>query len=186
MEQVELFYNRSMRHHTCIGVHVRFAEIHERETPAGHPSFYEYWVEIDSLLQKYADRQVTIFLATDSTAVITDFKKRYGKRLIYIDTYRAQQREDPSLIYESPSYWMSHVAEWHKKKPGYRGGVGALMDCLLLSKCDYLIHTTSNVATFASFFNPYIKSIYIPRDVPFSHCRFRGDSTIRNKYLNPI
>ncbi len=186
VDQVEAFYEKHMKNALCIGVHVRYAQAHAHEAPGGHPAINDYWIEVNNLLNKHQNENVIIFLATDSHAVINFFKQKYGSRLVYIDTHRAKNLEDPGLIYEQPAYWMSHVTEWHKAKPGYKGGLGALMDCLLLSRCDYFIHTTSNVATFASFFNPYIQSIYVPRDVPFSHCRHRDNTTIRNKFLNPI
>jgi hypothetical protein len=186
LNQVDSFYEKHMKGNMCIGVHVRYASAHVHETPSGHPSLDTYCVEVDNLLKRYPAGNVTIFLATDSHAVIQYFKKRYDKKLVYINTYRANNKEDPGLIYENTQYWINKPDQWHKKKPGYQGGLGALMDCLLLSKCDYLIHITSNVSTYVCFFNPYIQSIYLPREVAFKHCRFRGDLRIRNKFLNPI
>ena len=184
LNQVESFYQEQMKDHFCIGVHVRYAIMHERE--AVHPPLEEYFQEVDSLLKAHKEKNVRIFLASDSHSVVGDFRKRYGDTLVAIDAYRAQDKEDPSLMYSNPAFWAAHPQIWHKEKPGYNGGVGTLIDCLLLSKCEYLIHITSNVATHACFFNPHIKSIYLPRNTPFKHCRHRGDRKIRNKFLNPI
>lgn len=186
IEYVNSFYKEHMQGSLCIGVHVRYASIHRFETPKGHPALDEYCKEVDRLLDLYQDRNVKIYLASDSHIVIDYFKKIYCEKLLYIDTYRARGSEDPGLMYERAGYWTSHPAEWHKAKPGYRGGFGTLVDCLLLSKCDYFIHITSNVATFVTFFNPYIKSIYLPRTVSFVHCRYRCNEHVRNKFLNPI
>jgi hypothetical protein len=183
---VDSFYEQHMKGCLCVGVHVRYATIHGAETPQGHPSLDTYCNEVNNLLNQYHDRNIKIYLASDSHVVIDYFKKIYNDKLVYIDTYRARGSEDPGLIYEGGGYWMSHPAEWHKAKPGYRGGFGALVDCLLLSKCDYFIHITSNLAYFVTFFNPHIKSIYLPRTVPFACCRYQGHENIRNKFLNPI
>ncbi len=186
LNEIESFYKKHMEGHICIGVHVRYAFGHAAETPKGHPSLQEYCNEVNNLLTKHSNSSVKIFLASDSHVAINYFKAQYGDKLIYLDTYRSSDGQDPGLMYGNDDYWMSHIEEWHKAKPGYHGGLGALMDCLLLSKCDYFIHITSNVASFVCFFSPYIKSIYLPHGVPFEHCRFRGNPSIRNKYLNPI
>ncbi len=186
VSQIENFYNKHMKDYICIGVHVRYASAHASETPKGHPSLETYCSEVNRLLKAHRNKNVKIFLASDSYKVINYFKERYGNKLVYKKTHRAQDKEDPSLIYENSNYWMNNPQKWHKSKPGYEGGLGVLSDCLLLSKCDYLIHITSNVATYACFFNPHLKSIYLPRGVPFKHCRYRNNQTIRNKFLNPI
>jgi hypothetical protein len=185
-EYVDSFYKEHMQGSLCIGVHVRYASVHKAETPKGHPSLDQYCAEIDRLLERNKDKNIKIFLASDSYLVIDYFKKIYQDTLLYIDTYRARGSEDPGLMYEKGSYWKNHPAEWHVAKPGYRGGFGVLVDCLLLSRCDYFIHITSNVAYFVTFFNPRINSIYLPQDIPFVHCRYRGDNKIRNKFLNPF
>jgi hypothetical protein len=185
-DQVDSFYEQHLKGNVCIGVHVRYALCHTEEMPdRKHPSLEAYCAEVDNLLNKHARSKVKIFLASDSHFVINYFREHYGKSVCYIDAYRAQNTEDPGVIYENPNYWINHPAEWERHKPGYKGGEGTLKDCLLLSKCDYLIHTTSNFATYASYFNPYIKSIYLPRDIPFWDCRYRGDKSVRNKFLNP-
>lgn len=185
-DQANLFYEQHMKKYICIGIHVRNALAHAAEAPMGHPSLQDYYLEIDTLLQQHRGEKVKIFIASDSHAVINAFKKKYGKKLLYLPAYRAQGDEDPGLIYENAAYWMSNPSRWHDAKPGYAGGLGALLDCLLLARCHYFIHITSNLATYVCFFNPHIKSIYLPKNVPFAHCRFRGDPSIYNKFLNPI
>lgn len=185
--KVDEFYNKNMQNHLCIGVQVRYAQAHVQEVPGGrHPTLPSYCSEVDVLIQKNLDKNIKIYLATDSNVVIDYFKKKYGKKLLYIDAYRASGQEDPGLIYENSNYWLSHPAEWHTKKAGYFGGLTTLMDCLLLARCDYLIHTTSNVSSFVCFFNPTIKSIYLPRNAPYASCRFKDNPNIKNPFLNPI
>ena len=186
LKEVESFYDKHMKDNVCIGVHVRHGKSHVQEAPGGHPGHHVYAGEINRLLSKHKNDNVKIYFASDSHAVVNYFKSVYGDKLVYLDTYRAQGSEDPGLMYEGANYWMSHPEEFHKKKPGYRGGLGVLMDCLLLAKCDYFIHITSNVATYVCFFNPYIKSIFLPRSIKFKHCRYRGNPKVRNPFLNPI
>ena len=185
IQLVDDFYEKHMKDNLCVGIHIRFANAHIAEAPKGHPSLDDYCKEVDSLLKEHSTKRIKIFLASDSHAVIKHFKQRYNNKLLYLDTYRAQEKEDPSLIYEKAKYYTTHPEEWAKEKPGYNGGLGVLMDCLLLARCNFFIHITSNVASYVCFFNPYIKSIFLPKNITFSPCRFRNDKDIVNPFLKP-
>jgi hypothetical protein len=176
LQEVEYFYASNMTGYVMIGVHVRFATAHGQEVPGGwHPALEDYIAEVNMLIQQHTAVPVKVFLATDSHKVINYFKNYYGpNKLVYIDAFRAQGSEDPGLIYENADYWLSHPAHFHQRKPGYFGGKTTLIDGLLLSKCDYLIHTTSNVSTFASFMNPHIKSVYLPKNIGASPCHVKN------------
>jgi len=179
LDQVMAFYQDHLAGFPCIGVQVRYAKKHEREAPFGHPSLESYKNAIDNLLLKCGDT-AKIYLATDSQEVVTEFTKEYGSRLIFLDTYRAEG----SLDHNQAA--LASKEDYHRLKAGYRGGLGALMDCLILAKCDYFIHITSNLANTVSFFNPYITSIFLPQDAPYVPCRHYGSTHIRNPFINPF
>ena len=179
IKEVERLYKQYLENHVCIGVHVRYAKKHERETPFGHPNLDEYKNAINDLMKKY-NNKAKIFLATDSHEVVKDFTKAYGKKVIYLDTHRAEETLDHNQAA------LKDNAHYHELKAGYRGGLGALMDCLLLAKCDYFIHITSNLAKADSFFNPYIRSIFLPLDAPYVPCNEYGNTNIRNPFINPF
>ncbi len=186
-DKVDAFYNQHMEGYKCIGVHVRFAAAHAGEVPGGHPPTVEdYFREVDAIKQAHPAQPIRIYIASDSHHVVNEFKQHYGSEVIHIDAYRAHYDDDPGLIYTNSEYWLSHPQEWHQKKPGYYGGLTALMDCLLLARCSYLIHTTSNVSTSVTFFNPWITSVYLPRNIPNIPCRYKGSSKVRNPFLNPV
>lgn len=163
LNEISQFYQEKMLNTLCIGVHVRFAAAHASEKP-GIVTIEDYFNEVNQLIHN-SNSNYTIFLATDSHYVVEQFKKKYKDKVIFTNAIRSQYMEEVHLIFDNPDYWLSHPAEFHKKKPGYKGGKDALMDCLLLSKCDYIIHTTSNVSDFATFFNPDIKSIFLPKNI---------------------
>jgi hypothetical protein len=186
LEKVDAFYNEHLKNKICIGVHVRFANAHIAEVPGNrHPTLEEYNVEVDAIIQKHPHTPLKIYVASDSHFVINHFKARYGDKIAAIEAYRAPGVEDPGLIYGNANYWLAHPAEWHQSKPGYYGGLTTLMDCLLLARCHYLVHTTSNVSNFVVFFNPTITSVYLPRTAPYVPCRHKGDASVHNKFLNP-
>lgn len=181
LNEVNDFYNYNMNNFECIGVHVRFATSHINEKPR-LITLDEYFNEIDATI-KTLQSNYKIFLATDSEYVVRQFKKKYEK-LLYTNAIRSNYMEEVHLIYDAYDYWISHSEEFHKKKPGYKGGKDVLMDCLLLSKCNVLIHSTSNVSDFATFFNPEIKSIFLPKDITIN--RQCSACSEKNKWYNKI
>ena len=103
-DQVDSFYDAHMKGYTCIGIHIRYASAHVQESPGGHPSLATYCAEVDKLLNLHKNDHVKIFLASDSNAVITHFKNKYLDKLIYLNVPRAENKEDPGLIYENAAY----------------------------------------------------------------------------------
>ncbi len=180
------FYLEYMQHKKCIGVHARIARAHAWLVPGRRlPSLEDYYREVDKLLEKYSGQDIMIFVASDSHQAIGKFKLRYGEKVKYIEAHRSPEEQDPCTMYTKGKFMMEHKDIWHKEKHGYFGGLTTFLDCLLLSRCDYIIHTTSNLAFFATYYNPEIQSIYLPKGVPFKHCRFKDDPAIHNKLLNP-
>lgn len=173
VRKLEQYCHQFLKDYICIGVHVRFASVHQNEIPGGKAcTLADYYDEIDSIIKrnkknknkKRNKNKIKIFVATDSHYVISEFRKRYSSDLLlYQDAFRANYKEDPHLIYENAAYWISHAAEFHARKPGYAGGESTLLDCLILSKCNYIIHTMSNLSNFACFINPYIKQVFLPK-----------------------
>ncbi len=183
----DAFYNKHMQDKICIGVHARIARAHAWLMPGKKlPTLNDYFAEIDTLLEKHADQEVIIFVASDSHDAVDQLKKRYNKQAIYIDAYRAHADQDPCIMYTMGEYMRNNPEVWHRQKHKYLGGESTMLDCLLLAKCDYFIHTTSNLAFFSCYYNPDIEAIYLPKAVPFKQCRHKNDPTIVNKMLNPM
>lgn len=172
LDKVDHITKTLMADHYCIGAHVRYGSDHAAEEPQGHPKLEDYLIEIAKIIQMNQGKKIKIYLATDSEYVVNTFRSMFSREMVLtIDTCRTTYRDVPHLIYGNGDYWLVHKEEFHQKKPGYFGGEGVLMDCLLLSKCDVLIHTTSNVPAFATFFNPHLPSIYLPKTNNTWPCR---------------
>lgn len=180
LEKVNDFYEAHMAGHICIGVHVRYCAAHGKEVPGGRvPTLEEYFFEVDRLMKELKDQKIKIYVASDSHAAIRAFKERYGDKLVYIDAFRANYREDPHLIDINTSYWVRNPDQFHAQKPGYQGGLETLMDVLLLSHCDYLFMTVSNFGKFASYLNPHIKLALLPRSVKPLECSYKRNRSLR-------
>ena len=173
-DELESVYKENLEGYYCIGVHVRWGAAHTSESPKGTPKIEHYITEVFRLMQQtQTPYPFKIYLATDSEEVIRKFRNYFPKEMLfYLAERRSPHREESHLIYENPDYWKKHPREFHKKKPGYRGGVFVLLDCLLMSKCDVFIHSSSNVSEFVSFFSPHIKSVYLPKSDKTWPCRY--------------
>ena len=181
------FYNTHMKNHVCIGVHIRMAKQHRALVPGKKlPILEDYYEEIDRLLEIHQDEPVKIFVASDCHQAVATLKERYPDKAICINAYRSASDNDPCIMYTSGSQMRENKELWHRMKHKYSGGVSTLLDCLLLAKCDYLIHTTSNLAFFAAYYNPDIKTIYLPKDVPYEECRFKNEKWIKNRYITGL
>ncbi len=173
LDEVEQIFTQKMAECYCIGVHVRYGSDHSSEAPKGVPSLKEYIMEVQTLLRQQHPRPCRVYLATDSQYVVKVFQQFLPPGvLVTIDTCRTEYRDVPHLIYGNGDYWLAHKDEFHTKKPGFLGGKGVLIDALLLARCNILIHSTSNIATFVTFYNPMIPSIYLPKGQATWPCRY--------------
>jgi Nodulation protein Z (NodZ) len=170
---VDAFYEEHLKGHFCIGVHVRYAAAHSCENPYQRMlKLQDYIDEAKKQLDRHCDRHPKLFIATDSHYVIEMFQKHFPtSEIVFTDAFRSLRDEDPHLIFEHQKYYVEHPEEFHKSKPGYRGGLMTLADCLLLSKCDVMVHSLSNVSDVAAWFNPDIESIFLPKGLPAKPCQ---------------
>jgi hypothetical protein len=93
----------------------------------------QYEQEITKLIA--SQRELTIFLLTDSESVLEQFKERYGTRLVYTQSIRTS----------------SDVGVHMQGHPGREIGMEVLRDVYLAARCDYFLgNGFSNVSTTVS------------------------------------
>jgi hypothetical protein len=138
LDKVDAFYDDRFRGRRVIGIHIRGGE-HNIEIEGWHRMARApeslYAREIDLYLRSKADAD--IFVATDNTKTLEFFRQRYGDRIICYDSQRSSSGRAP-----------------HCETTGYEIGEEVLIDGLLLSRCDYLVHGISSVPNGALAFNP--------------------------------
>lgn len=128
-----------------LGIHLRGTD---KGTARSHPNLMkvvppaEYFLFIDDYLVK--NPQAKIFMATDQRQFIEVVKERYPNKLVYYDAIRSTSFRNP-FQKEDGNY--------------YRKGEDVLVDCLLLSRCDFLLKCTSAVGEYAMYFNPNLDCI---------------------------
>ncbi len=146
-EEVDSFIEKNFTKNT-VGVHLRLTDkavchIKYGEPETGTPVELElYKNHIEEYLNSNEDSSV--FLATDSKVGLNFMKSAFGDRVHFIED-----------IIRSDGDESVHVDMGGN---GIQKAKDVLMDCLLLSRCNYVIKGISNVALCALFFNKDLKS----------------------------
>ena len=95
-----------------------------------------------------------IFLATDCESMLNYMLEKFQQKVIYYKCFRSKN-EEPIQYNCKPE------SEFDCGGPS--AGESALIDCLLLSKCNTIIHGISNLSACAAYLNPMAKLLYIHR-----------------------
>ena len=132
--KIDDFYYENMSAKTTIGIHLRGPHKHG-EIP---------YVPIPIILaeaNKYAGPDVQFFVATDQIALLELAKKELNGPVIY---------------YECERFWESTAPD-----PGMKLhpklGEDVLIEAMLLSRCDFFVHTILHLSTTVLYFNPSLK-----------------------------
>lgn len=144
--KVDIFYSKFMQNHNFIGVHIRATDVSDLKTEYNIYRRYSYLPnqfvrEIKKAIK--LSPSVKIFIATDSHQTLNAMVNLFSDNIIYYS----------SIFQSSEPLSGKSVLGW--KMPGYltiskekaaKNGEEAIIDYLLLSKCDYLIHNGSSLA----------------------------------------
>ncbi len=134
-KKVNKFYNSKMKNHFNIGIHYRGTD---KVSEVPQVTYAQMLDRIRDILGIYK-QDVRLFVATDEQGFLKEMIREFGDRVVYLDNYRSKNKQP------------IHI---DSKQAPFQMGLEALLDCLLLSKCDILIRTTySNVSQTALFFN---------------------------------
>ncbi len=150
--KIDNFVEKNFKGKKVIGIHYRGADT---LSIAGMPNRRDW---IKSPLQRYFD--VTddllkkgfsaIFLATDDEEGYQAFREKYGDKIFNCSNIRSSKT---AAVFN----WGINKNEPPLKKTDPREVLEeSLIDCLLLAKCDYLIHGKSNLSYVSKYFNPDI------------------------------
>ncbi len=143
MKKISTFYNNTMKGHNLLAVHLRATrDAPERQGINPFDRFQRY---IDKYISKHA--QCKVFVATDCDRTLNKLKQEFGRQIIFYDSIRS--------VNGHPVQYGSRP-ERELKCAGPRVGEDALIDCILLSKCDFMIYGLSNLPACAAYFNPNI------------------------------
>jgi hypothetical protein len=138
----------------CIGIHRRVgnARVADLQSDGEAPSLEMFIRAVEtilSLLMKEAIVDHAIFLATDDAEALGVFKRAFGSRLIVRDNVQRTTSDAAEV----------HFRDWDRLS--ITDAEDVLVDTVLLSKCDVLVHASSSVSTVASIMNPALTLVRI-------------------------
>jgi len=129
----------------------------------------EYIPYVHAFLEAHPNGSV--FVATDSPSFLSEVQERWPQSRV------RYQREVLRME--------TNIAFSAGKHSNYRKGEEVLLDMLLLSRCDFLLHAASGVAEFAIYFNPKLhhSKCFAPllhHHRTNAHCNAHTSSQIRS------
>jgi hypothetical protein len=145
IDKAEKFFDRHMRGHGLIGVHVRGTDAissqEQRDYRRGSLALPRYADAVRGLLRNNPASR--IFVATDDQSSLDFFQETFGDRVAAYDSLRHLGGEAAGkgpLGCIMPAYIAADRGR------AARNGEEAVIEYLLLSRCDYLVHNGSSLA----------------------------------------
>ncbi len=156
-----------------LGIHMRGSDkgsAHARPELMRIVKPSEYFPAIDAYISKHDSCR--IFVATDQQQFLEQMVERYGDRIVSRRATRTTGHRNP---FEK------------KTASGAQLGEEVLIDCLLLSRCSFLLKCTSAVGEFAMYFNPDLKCLDMNHSAapmtPFNRLTVRLKQKAYGRYL---
>jgi hypothetical protein len=144
-EKESRFFQHHMEGHHNIGVHMRGTDATSPQEVRRHrhgslcpPAFAG---EIRRLLEAWPTAR--IFVATDAEASLDFIRNAFGSRVIAYDTVRHESGEPAG---KGPTGWIMPAYIMRGGDSAARNGEDAVVEYLLLSRCNHLIHNGSSLA----------------------------------------
>jgi hypothetical protein len=143
-EKVEGFFTSHLEGEYVIGVHARGTDAtskREIRFRQGSLVLSRYTDEIERLLEEHADAK--IFVASDEESSVKHLAGAFPGRVISYDTVRHEAGE---LAGQGPTGWIVPAYIAADRDVAAQNGEDAVIEYLLLSPCDYLVHNGSSLA----------------------------------------
>ena len=154
LEQVRQTYAQFLGGRFCVGIHRRVgnALVANLQSDGNVPSLELFIKAVEAILSILTREGISdhaIFLATDDAEAVGIFKHAFGCRLIVRDNVQRTTSDAAEV----------HFRDWDRLS--ITDAEDVLVDTVLLSKCDVLVHASSSVSTVASIMNPALTLIRV-------------------------
>ncbi len=145
-KMTDQFVKDNFDNHYIIGIHYRGTD---KISEAPRVSYEKTTEELNRVIETLNEKDYRIFVATDEAAFLKHIKTKFPRKIIY-------NKEAIRSLDGKPV----HFDDSQNK---YEIGENALIDCLLLSRTNILIRTSSNLSRWSTYFNPHIPVIEISK-----------------------
>jgi hypothetical protein len=144
LEEVRSIYEQSLNGRFCIGIHRRVGNplVSNLQRDGAVPSIERFVECVRAKVRSCAATDWAVFLATDDADAAPLLRQEFGQRLVVRDQVRRTTADEAEV----------HFSDWGKVSLADAEDV--LIDTLLLTRCDVLLHASSSVSTIAGMLNP--------------------------------
>ena len=142
-EKADRFYNHHLAGRYVIGVHIRGTDAlvdPDRILKENRVSFQKNFAIVERLLRVQPDS--LIFVASDAQSSVDRMRERFGKCVIAYDSIRHKSGE---LAGRGPNRGLMPAYLTRDRDLAARNGEEAVVEYLLLCRCDYLVHNGSGI-----------------------------------------
>jgi hypothetical protein len=144
-EKADCFYQRHFSQHHVVGVHIRGTDAVSREEVRPHRQgslrLWKYAEHLEKFLRSRPD--ALIFVATDTQSSLDFIKSAFGDKVVYYDCLRHQKGPAAG---EGPTGWILPAYIARDRDNAARNGEDAVVEYLLLARCQCLVHNGSSLA----------------------------------------
>lgn len=157
-DKVYTFYNEHMADRAVIGVQIRGTDaISSREDRAHRKDSLvldNYRQAVEGCLLSEPDAR--LFVATDDQRSLDFMRDTFGERVIACDSHRNVAGEAAG---RGPTGWIMPAYVARDRELAARNGEEAIIEYLLLARCDQLVHNGSSLARTVLLHNPKLPHI---------------------------
>lgn len=147
LAQVNEICTRHFHGRFCIGVHRRVgnAMVADLQADGKVPSLESIVRTVESIISVATNngtRGYAVYLATDDAEAVGALRSAFGQKLIVRENVQRTTADGTEV----------HFRDWDQVST--TDAEDALIDAVLLSQCNVMVHTSSSVSTVASIMNP--------------------------------
>ena len=145
LNKIEKFYQKHLKDTFTVSIHLRGTDKYHEIQPIALDRIFEE-------ANKYAPCQ--FYIATDEEKLLEEAQKKLRGNVVSYDCFRSSNNNKEGVHY---------LSDYPADRSRALLGEEALIDCILLSRCNLMIHTSSNLSISALLFNPDIDHIHIDK-----------------------
>jgi hypothetical protein len=154
LEEVHQIFAQFLDGSYCIGIHRRVGNVRvaDLQSDGKAPSLDLLIKAVEAILSILTSKDIrdhAIFLATDDMEAVAVLKQAFGSSLIVRDNVQRTTSDAQEV----------HFRDWGRLS--ITDAEDVLVDAMLLSKCDVLVHASSSVSTVASIMNPALTLVRV-------------------------
>jgi hypothetical protein len=154
-QQARHFFQQTMNGHPLIGVHARGTDAISPQEIRPHRHGSLVLSRYVTAIQRLLDAQPTarIFVATDAQSSLAYFRHAFGTRVFAYPSLRHDSGEAAGM---GPTGWIMPAYIAGARDRAARNGEEAVIEYLLLSRCDHLVHNGSSLARTVLLNAPHV------------------------------